>query len=77
MIADSLMGELTQTIAPNVSVEIGFPPLPAAEVPTCGAYPLCNRTGNTTHFLYNPNLSPQLFFGNANILLDTKNWKSG
>jgi hypothetical protein len=45
MNSDSLMGELTQTIPPNISVEIGFPPLPAAEVPTCGVDPLCNRTG--------------------------------
>jgi hypothetical protein len=46
MNADSLMGELTQTIPSNISVEIGLPPLPAAEVPTCGVDPLCNRTGD-------------------------------
>ncbi len=28
----------------NESVALGFPPLPATQVPPCGAYPLCNRT---------------------------------
>ncbi|KAH8793719.1 beta-lactamase/transpeptidase-like protein [Hyaloscypha sp. PMI_1271] len=32
---NSLVGELTQAIAPNVAVEIGFPPLAQTEVPTC------------------------------------------
>lgn len=42
------MGELTQTLGLNVSVEVGFPPLASTEVPTCGVDPLCNRTGNIT-----------------------------
>jgi CubicO group peptidase (beta-lactamase class C family) len=42
---DSLMGELTQTLG-NETVAIGFPPLSATEIPTCGVYPLCNRTGD-------------------------------
>jgi hypothetical protein len=56
------MGELTQTIAPNVSVEIGFPPLASADVPTCGAYPLCNRTGKSLPILYHF-LAMKTFFG--------------
>jgi len=62
------MGEITQTIAPNVTVEIGFPPLPVAEVPPCGAYPLCNRTGDIPRLL-------STIFGNEQEILTERIWE--
>ncbi|KAE8451681.1 hypothetical protein EG329_003138 [Mollisiaceae sp. DMI_Dod_QoI] len=41
---NTIIGELTLTLKQNKTISLGFPPLPAAEIPPCGAYPLCNRT---------------------------------
>lgn len=38
------MGELTQSVPDNIElVYLGFPPLPEADIPTCGTWPECDR----------------------------------
>ncbi|TVY40923.1 Beta-lactamase-like protein [Lachnellula subtilissima] len=40
----SVMGELTQSVPDNIElVYLGFPPLPEADIPTCGTWPECDR----------------------------------
>ncbi|KUJ16559.1 beta-lactamase/transpeptidase-like protein [Mollisia scopiformis] len=41
---NTVIGELSLTMKPNESIALGFPPLASAQIPPCGAYPLCNRT---------------------------------
>ena len=44
----SVMGELTQSVSDNTElVYMGFPPLPAADIPTCGTWPECDRAGKS------------------------------
>ncbi|TPX16053.1 uncharacterized protein E0L32_000387 [Thyridium curvatum] len=38
------VGEITQEYNQSVAMALGFPPLPNASIPTCGEWPLCNRT---------------------------------
>lgn len=47
LIADGLMGEMTQQFNQSVAVALGFPPLNSSDpmVPPCGEWPECNRTG--------------------------------
>ncbi|KAJ9144081.1 Beta-lactamase-like protein 2 [Pleurostoma richardsiae] len=39
----SLLGELTQELGIETPVKLGFPPLPLADIPPCGEYPVCDR----------------------------------
>ena len=41
---DGVLGEILNDFNQSAAEKIGFPPLPDSEVPTCGAWPLCNRT---------------------------------
>ncbi|TVY68709.1 Beta-lactamase-like protein sdnR [Lachnellula suecica] len=41
----SLVGELTQEITSQQALSyMGFPPIPKADIPTCGTYPECTRS---------------------------------
>ncbi|KAM7202250.1 beta-lactamase/transpeptidase-like protein [Rhypophila sp. PSN 637] len=39
-----VLGEIIGPLDLEQAVNIGFPPLAEADIPTCGNYPLCNRT---------------------------------
>ncbi|TVY39709.1 Beta-lactamase-like protein [Lachnellula occidentalis] len=40
----SVMGELSQSVPDNIElVYLGFPPMPEADLPTCGTWPECDR----------------------------------
>ena len=42
---DGILGELTQEVTEGNLTLLGFPPVPDSDIPTCGEWPLCNRTG--------------------------------
>jgi len=42
-----ILGEITEKIDQNLVPWVGLPHLPEEEIPTCGAWPLCNRTGES------------------------------
>ncbi|EON95975.1 putative beta-lactamase family protein [Phaeoacremonium minimum UCRPA7] len=39
-----ILGELTQEVTEGNLTLLGFPPVPDSDIPTCGEWPLCNRT---------------------------------
>ena len=46
-VIDGVLGEVTQPIDVSTAETIGFPPLSKEHVPPCGAWPLCDRKGES------------------------------